>query len=73
MRLAVPAVLLGNFTAEKLPIRAIHVVAAILFALLGIAVVVLSGDAAATASSIAADAGIPVVAAPLEGETSTNT
>jgi putative Ca2+/H+ antiporter (TMEM165/GDT1 family) len=34
----VPAVLLGNFTAEKLPIRAIHVVAAILFALLGIAV-----------------------------------
>jgi putative Ca2+/H+ antiporter (TMEM165/GDT1 family) len=34
----VPAVLLGNFTAEKLPLRAIHVVAAILFALLGIAV-----------------------------------
>jgi putative Ca2+/H+ antiporter (TMEM165/GDT1 family) len=34
----VPAVMLGNFTAEKLPIRAIHVVAAILFALLGIAV-----------------------------------
>lgn len=34
----VPAVLLGNFSAEKLPIRAIHVVAAILFALLGIAV-----------------------------------
>ena len=34
----VPAVALGNFTAEKLPIRAIHVVAAILFALLGIAV-----------------------------------
>jgi putative Ca2+/H+ antiporter (TMEM165/GDT1 family) len=34
----VPAVLLGNFTAEKLPIRAIHVVAAILFALLGTAV-----------------------------------
>ena len=33
-----PAVLLGNFTAEKLPVRAIHVVAAILFALLGIAV-----------------------------------
>ena len=34
----VPAVMLGNFTAEKLPIRAIHVVAAILFGLLGIAV-----------------------------------
>lgn len=34
----VPAVLLGNFTAEKIPIRAIHVVAAILFVLLGIAV-----------------------------------
>ena len=34
----VPAVMLGNFTAEKLPIRAIHIAAAILFALLGIAV-----------------------------------
>jgi putative Ca2+/H+ antiporter (TMEM165/GDT1 family) len=34
----VPAVLLGNFTAEKLPLRAIHIAAAILFALLGIAV-----------------------------------
>ena len=34
----VPAVLLGNFTAEKLPVRAIHVAAAILFALLGVAV-----------------------------------
>ena len=34
----------------------------------GVAVVVLSGDAAATAGSIAADAGIPVPAAPLEGE-----
>ena len=34
----VPAVLLGNFTAEQFPIRAIRVVAAILFALLGIAV-----------------------------------
>lgn len=34
----VPAVMLGNFTAEKLPVRAIHVAAAVLFALLGIAV-----------------------------------
>lgn len=34
----VPAVMLGNFTAEKLPVRAIHIAAAILFALLGIAV-----------------------------------
>jgi cation-transporting ATPase E len=34
----------------------------------GVAVVVLSGDAAATAGSIAADAGIPVPAAPLEGD-----
>ena len=34
----VPAVMLGNFTAAKLPVRAIHVAAAILFALLGIAV-----------------------------------
>ena len=34
----VPAVLLGNFSAEKLPLRTIHIVAAILFALLGIAV-----------------------------------
>lgn len=34
----VPAVLLGNFTADKLPLRAIHIVAAILFALLGVAV-----------------------------------
>jgi len=34
----------------------------------GVTVVVLSGDAAATAGSIAADAGIPVEAAPLEGD-----
>jgi Ca2+/H+ antiporter, TMEM165/GDT1 family len=34
----VPAVLLGNFTAEKLPVRAIHIAAALLFALFGIAV-----------------------------------
>ncbi len=34
----VPAVMLGNFTAEKLPVRAIHVAAAILFAVIGIAV-----------------------------------
>jgi len=34
----VPAVMLGNFTAEKLQVRAIHIAAAILFALLGIAV-----------------------------------
>jgi putative Ca2+/H+ antiporter (TMEM165/GDT1 family) len=34
----VPAVLLGNFTAEKLPVRAIHIVAALVFALFGIAV-----------------------------------
>lgn len=34
----VPAVLLGNFSAAKLPLRAIHVAAALLFALLGIAV-----------------------------------
>ena len=34
----VPAVMLGNFTAEKMPIRVIHIAAAILFALLGIAV-----------------------------------
>lgn len=27
----VPAVLLGNFSAEKLPLRAIHIVAALLF------------------------------------------
>ena len=34
----VPAVLLGNFTAEKLPVRAIHIAAALVFALFGIAV-----------------------------------
>ena len=34
----VPAVMLGNFTAEKLPVRAIHIAAAIVFGLLGIAV-----------------------------------
>ena len=34
----VPAVLLGNFTAEKLPVRAIHIAAALLFALFGIVV-----------------------------------
>ena len=34
----VPAVMLGNFSAEKLPVRAIHIAAAILFALIGIAV-----------------------------------
>ncbi len=34
----VPAVMLGNFTAERLPVRAIHVAAAILFAAIGIAV-----------------------------------
>ena len=34
----VPAVMLGNFSAEKLPVRAIHIAAAVVFALLGIAV-----------------------------------
>ena len=34
----VPAVMLGNFTAERLPVRAIHIAAAILFAVIGIAV-----------------------------------
>jgi cation-transporting ATPase E len=34
----------------------------------GVSVVVLSGDAAATAGSIAADAGIPMPATPLEGD-----
>ena len=34
----VPAVMLGNFSADKLPVRTIHIVAAIVFALLGIAV-----------------------------------
>ena len=34
----VPAVMLGNFSAEKLPVRAIHVAAAVVFALLGTAV-----------------------------------
>ena len=36
----VPAVMLGNFSAEKLPVRAIHIAAAMLFALLGVAVLV---------------------------------
>jgi len=34
----VPAVMLGNFSAEKLPVRAIHVAAAVVFVLLGVAV-----------------------------------
>lgn len=34
----VPAVMLGNLGAEKLPVRAIHIAAAVLFALLGVAV-----------------------------------
>lgn len=34
----VPAVMLGNFSAERLPVRAIHITAAMVFALLGIAV-----------------------------------
>lgn len=46
----VPAVMLGNFTAEKLPVRAIRSVAAIVFALLGIAV--LGGFELAVASEL---------------------
>jgi putative Ca2+/H+ antiporter (TMEM165/GDT1 family) len=33
----VPAVLLGNVAAEKLPVRIVHGVAALIFAALGIA------------------------------------
>jgi putative Ca2+/H+ antiporter (TMEM165/GDT1 family) len=34
----VPAVLLGNRIADKLPVRAVHAVAALIFAALGVAV-----------------------------------
>jgi putative Ca2+/H+ antiporter (TMEM165/GDT1 family) len=34
----IPAVLLGNVAAEKLPVRLVHAVAAVIFALIGIAV-----------------------------------
>lgn len=40
----VPAVLLGNSIAHKLPVRAVHVVAAVIFAALGLAVLMGSGE-----------------------------
>jgi putative Ca2+/H+ antiporter (TMEM165/GDT1 family) len=33
----VPAVLLGNVAAEKLPVRVVHGIAALIFAVLGVA------------------------------------
>ena len=40
----VPAVLLGNKIADKLPVRAVHIVAAAIFAVLGVVVLMGSGD-----------------------------
>lgn len=40
----VPAVLLGNSIAEKLPVRAVHIVAAVIFAVLGAAVLLGTGE-----------------------------
>ena len=40
----VPAVLLGNSIAGKLPVRAVHIVAALIFAVLGVVVLMGSGQ-----------------------------
>lgn len=40
----VPAVLLGNRIADKLPVRAVHVMAALIFVALGVAVLLGAGD-----------------------------
>lgn len=40
----VPAVLIGSTLAEKLPVRAVHIVAAVIFAILGVAVLMGTGQ-----------------------------
>jgi len=40
----VPAVLLGHSLADKLPVRAVHIVAALIFAALGVAVLLGAGE-----------------------------
>ena len=40
----VPAVLLGNRIADRIPVRAVHAVAALIFAVLGVAVLLGAGS-----------------------------